>query len=282
MTVIHEWTDGLRDSFERQILEDERSAATRSKYLHDLDSFLRFCGENKSISKDRVLEYKEYLQQHYAVSSVNSMLAALNSFFRFAGWQDCTVKALKVQREAFRPESKELTREDYIKLLRTAQGKGNERLYLLMMCICCTGIRISELPFITIEAVQSGQAKVTLKGKSRIVLLPSDLRQKLLAYATERKIVTGSIFITRSGKPMDRSNILHSMKRLGKKAGVPLEKIFPHNLRHLFAVVYYSKEKDLAHLADVLGHSNINTTRIYTLVSSETQSRTIDQLGLVL
>jgi len=280
--IIHEYTDNLRDSFKEQMLMDELSSGTIQNYLHGLDSFLRFCGETKPIQKDTVLEYKEHLKKHYAVASVNTHLAALNAFFRFADWQDCTVKALKVQCEAFRPKNKELTREDYIKLLRTAQGKGNERMYLLMETICSTGIRISELPFITVEAVQSGQALVTLKGKSRSVIISSDLRKKLLVYAKEQKITTGSIFITRSGKPMDRSNILRSMKRLGEKAGIPLEKIFPHNLRHLFAVVYYSKEKDIAHLADVLGHSNINTTRIYTLISSEEHAQTINQLGLVL
>lgn len=262
--------------------DEEKSSNTRAKYQHDLKVFYHFCGDNTLITKETVLRFKDYLEKNYAVSSANSMLAALNSFFRFLGWQEMTVKAFKVQHQAFRPKEIELTKEEYLRLLHAAQGKGREKLCLLMETIGATGIRISELPFITVEAVQSGQALVTLKGKTRTVLLPIALRRKLKDYADRKSIANGSIFVTITGKPMDRSNILHMMKSLGKKAGVSEKKIFPHNLRHLFAVTYYQSEKDLARLADVLGHSNVNTTRIYTLISSEEQAKTINQLGLVL
>lgn len=282
MTAVHELRPELIEGYVTYLLEEERSENTIGKYQRDLNAFYNFCGENTLITKEIVLRYKEYLGRKYAVSSANSMLAALNSFFHYLRWADCVVKAFKVQRQSFRQKELELTKEEYIRLLRAAQGKGKEKLYLLMETIGATGIRISELPFITVEAAESGQAHVTLKGKTRTVLLPVNLRRKLKDYAKEKGIESGSIFVTRNGNPLDRSNVFHMMRRLGKTAGVSEKKIFPHNFRHLFAVTYYQSEKDLAHLADVLGHANVNTTRIYTMISSEEQAKNINQLGLIL
>ena len=229
-----------------------------------------------------MIGYKERLLERYAVSSVNSMLAALNRFFKEQGWYDCLVKLVRVQREAFRSQEKELSREEYFHLVDAAERLGKKRLSYLMQTLCATGIRISELPFITVEAAKRGSAVVRLKGKTRTVLLPPALCESLLGYAVQKGIRTGSIFVTRSGRPMDRSNILHEMKKLSAEAGVEKGKIFPHNLRHLFACTYYEMEKDITHLADLLGHSSINTTRIYTMSSGKEQARQIERLGLLL
>lgn len=268
--------------FRKLLMEDEKSVATIGKYVRDMKSFLEYTGTGIEICKETVIRYKNYLVEHYAVASVNSMLASMNCFFKKFGWYDCVVKSLKVQREAFRSHEKELSREEYYRLLQAAKDEGNERLYYVMQSICSTGMRISELRFITVEAVHNGRAKVSLKGKTRTVLLPADLCRRLKAYARERGIECGSIFVTRSGRPLDRSNVFHDMKALCRAAGVERKKVFPHNLRHLFACTYYQAEKDLTHLADLLGHSSVNTTRIYTLVSGEEQAKQIDLLGLVL
>ena len=198
------------------------------------------------------------------------------------GWYDCIVRSVKVQKQAFRAEECELTKEEYYRLLHAAREKGNMRLYYIMQTICSTGIRVSELEFITVESLESGRARVHLKGKTRTVILTEKLCRELRGYAKERCVRSGSVFVTRSGRPVDRTNILHDMKALCVSAGVSREKVFPHNLRHLFACTYYQVEKDLSHLADLLGHSSINTTRIYTLVSSEKQARQIEFLGLVI
>ena len=227
------------------------------------------------------IHYKEYLVQKYAPSSVNSMLAAVNRFFKEMQWFECIVKPLKVQRQTFRDKERELSKDEYFRLLNAAKMRNDMRLYYLMQTICSTGIRVSELKFITVQAIQSGRALVSMKGKTRMVLIPSALCRVLKRYIKERGIQKGSIFITRSGSPMDRSNILHNMKALCEMAGVDRKKIFPHNLRHLFACLFYKAEKDLSRLADLLGHSNINTTRIYTSVSGQEQARQIEQLGLV-
>ena len=188
---------------------------------------------------------------------------------------------MKIQREAFRNRERELNKSEYFRLLETAKKQENIRLYLLMQTLCATGIRVSELPFITVEAVRSGRAVVSLKGKTRTVLIPTTLRRELSRYVRDKDLKSGSIFVTKNGRPMDRSNILHEMKALCEEAGVDRKKVFPHNLRHLFACLFYQKEKDLSRLADLLGHSNVNTTRIYTCVSGDEQERQIDQLGLV-
>ncbi len=267
--------------FRDRLARDERSEATIQKYMRDLESFRRFVGKAK-ITKEQVIAYKQYLQERYQPASVNSMLAAVNCFLKEMGWYDCVVKALKLQRAAFRSQERELTKQEYYRLLRAAKEKGDIRLYLLMETICTTGIRVSELRFITAEAVQEGRAVVSLKGKTRTVLIPGSLCRELQTYIRKKKIHSGSIFITKSGQPMDRNNILHSMKELCETAQVDRSKVFPHNLRHLFACLYYKAQKDLSRLADILGHSNINTTRIYTCVSGAEQSRQIEGLGLVL
>lgn len=279
-TNDYQISDEIVSQYRRTLVEAEKSSATIGKYLRDIRSFQAAMG-GQTVTKEKVIRYKEQLIERYAVSSVNSMLAALNGFFKYLKWYDCIVKSLKVQRDSFRSSERDLSKEEYYRLLETARQRGNYRLYLLMQTICATGIRVSELKFVTVEALATGQARVMLKGKIRSVILPTALCRELRKYVREKGILTGSIFTTRSGKPVDRSNICHEMKALCSDANVRREKIFPHNLRHLFACTYFAREKDLPHLADLLGHSSINTTRIYTLVSGEEQARQIEQLGLV-
>lgn len=268
------------EQFYTELIEDEKSTATIEKYMRDVRAFYLFAGKN-NITKELVIQYKHYLIGRYAVTSVNSMLAAVNKFLKDMGWYDCVVKALKIQRQAFRSKERELTKKEYYRLLNAAKEKGDLRLQLLMETICSTGIRVSELEFITAEAVNAGRAIVSLKGKTRMVLLPAELCRALKAYAKAYGIHKGSIFVTRTGRPLDRSNILHAMKILCEKAGVDRKKVFPHNLRHLFACLYYKAVKVLSRLADLLGHASINTTRIYTSVSVEEQVRQINRLGLI-
>lgn len=263
------------------LMQEERSPATVEKYLRDVCSFRAFAGQ-RPVCKELVVRYKQYLVARYAPASVNSMLAAVNRFLRSMGWYGCTVKPLKIQRETFRPRERELTKEEYFRLLNAANRAGKERLALLMQTLCATGIRVSELRFITVEAVCTGVATVSLKGKTRKVLLPKVLCNKLRKYACSRGIKSGPVFLSRRGNPLDRSNILHEMKALCEAAGVDRRKVFPHNLRHLFAVLYYAAQKDLSHLADLLGHSSINTTRIYTCTSIKAQLSVINRLGLVI
>jgi len=263
------------------LMREEKSSATIQKYKRDIETFSNYV-KNTPVTKELVIQYKQHLLSRYAPNSVNSMLAAINSFFKEMGWYDCVVKAVKIQRQAFREKTRELTKEEYYRLLETAKRKKDTRLYLLMQTICATGIRVSELRFITIEAIRQGKATVSLKGKTRQVLIPKALIKELSRYASERRIKSGSIFITRKGNPVDRSNILHDMKALCSAANVERTKVFPHNLRHLFACIYYRAEKDLSRLADLLGHSNVNTTRIYTSISGDEQQRQIDRLGLVI
>ena len=276
----HIITAALLEEFKGKMRKEEKSGATIEKYMHDISCFKNFlCG--RTFDKETVIAYKQYLINNYAPTSVNSMLAAVNSFFKENGWYDCVVKSLKIQKEAFRSSDKELTREEYLRLLRAAARKGNRRLYLLMQTICSTGIRVSELPYITVESLYTRRAMVSLKGKTRMVILPKELCRELMHYVKEKDIKSGSIFVTKNGKVMNRSNIWQEMKDLCRESGVDSKKVFPHNLRHLFACTYYRLEKDITHLADILGHSNINTTRIYTLVSGEEQERQIEMLGLV-
>lgn len=267
--------------FERDMRINEKSTATIEKYLRDVKGFIRYVGEDGMITKNVVITYKQHLLRWYAVTSANSMLAAVNYFLRAVGSEDCVVKTFKVQKAAFREKERELTKAEYLRLIAAAKRKGKQRLCLVMQTIGATGIRISELPFITVESLYTHQAKVSLKGKTRTVILPLKLCRELKKYAKEKGIHSGSIFVTRSGKPLDRSNILHEMKGLCDMAQVVSSKISPHNLRHLFAVTYYNRERDICHLADLLGHSNINTTRVYTLVSYEEQEQQINRLGLL-
>lgn len=271
----------LLEQFERQLRVEEKSSSTIEKYMHDIRDFLDFLGE-EDLDKERVITYKEQLLGQYKISSANSMLAAVNCYLRYVKRPDCVVKLYKLQREAFREENRELSKEEYLRLLYAAQNDKKQRLFFLLQTIASTGIRVSELRFITVESLACRRARVSLKGKSRQVILPGRLCRELLGYAKGKGIKSGSVFVTRTGKPLDRSNILHEMKALAKKARVEVEKIFPHNLRHLFALTYYMAEKNVCHLADLLGHSNINTTRIYTLASCEEQEQQINNLGLLL
>lgn len=271
-------------NYENILIKEEKSKATIEKYMRDVEKFFQYIeeiGVKGSITKEVVVCYKENLIKTYAPTSVNSMLAALNHFFKVNNWYECTVKSLKIQKGTFRTKEKELTKEEYYRLLQAAQNDGKNRLYYILQTICGSGIRISELKYITVNAVANGRTVIFMKNKTRTILLPPNLCRLLRSYCKEKNITSGPIFITKKGNPLDRSNVLHEMKRLCEIAGVEKEKVFPHNLRHLFAYTYYMAEKDIAHLADILGHSNINTTRIYTMGSGEEEIKQISRLGLV-
>lgn len=279
---VHRMTPGMIEKYREHLVLEEKSRLTIEKYLHDVQNFYNFLPtRGKWVSKEVTLRYKEQLTKLYAVKSVNSMLTALNQFLRFEEWNDCRVKLLKVQRQVFCDQNKELTRQEYLRLLSAARGKQNQRLYLFIETICSTGIRVSELQFITVQAINTGKADVFCKGKGRTILLPKNLRRVLVRYVKSRKIKSGMIFVTRSGKPLDRSNIWSDMKKLCTDAGVAPSKGFPHNLRHLFARTFYNLEKDITRLADILGHSSVDTTRIYIVSSGLEHERQISSLGLV-
>ena len=245
---------------------------TIQKYIRDITAFQKFLNSH-SVTKELAIKYKETLMsKNYTVSTVNSIIASLNSFFLFCGYEIFKIKTIREQRQIFCPEEKELTREEYSRLVSAAESQGNQRLNMILQTICGTGIRVSELQFITVEAVRKGEAVVFCKGKRRSVFIVKALQRKLLKYAAEKKIISGCIFITRTGKPISRTNIWRDMKKLCKSANVNPNKVFPHNLRHLFARVFYGIEKDIAKLADILGHSSINTTRIY-IISTGTEHR---------
>ena len=228
-------------------------------------------------------EWKDFLlQSGYAVATINSMLTAVNGFFRFMGWEECRVRPLRRQRRIFCDEKKELTKEEYFCLLSAAEERGNQRLYCILQTIAATGIRISELPFITAEALKAGRAEVNCKGKLRVIFLTKKLCRTLRQYCRQQGILSGSVFVTKSGRPVNRSNIWAEMKKLCESAGVAAEKVFPHNLRHLFARTFYRMEKDIAKLADLLGHTSIETTRIYLMESGREHERQIGRLGLVI
>lgn len=269
--------------FHAYLLQEEKSKATTEKYLRDINTFMQWKTQSciKGIDKVTVLSYKDYLCEHYAVSSVNSMLSSLNSFFDFCEWYELKVKALKLQRKIFSSSEKELTRAEYTRLLRAAKDKNNQRLYLLLQTICSTGIRVSELRFITVQSLCRGYAEISCKGKRRTVFLPDELCRMLKLYAQSQNIKSGSVFVTRNGNPLDRSNIWSDMKKLCREANVSEKKVFPHNLRHLFARTYYSIQKDIVRLADLLGHASVNTTRIYTMESGDVHRRQIQKLGLL-
>ena len=258
--------------FKRALLEEEKSKATVDKYIHDVKVFLEF-SLSRAVDKNLVIEYKSYLIDKYAVASANSMLSALNEFFRFLGWGELTVKKFRVQKDAFCPEERELTKEEYLSLVRAAKKQNNCRLALIIQTICASGIRVSELPYITVEAISRGEAVVDCKNKLRRIFIVTTLQKILAAYAKENKISTGPIFITRNGNPITRNNIWREMKALCKEARVNEKKVYPHNLRHLFATTFYKTEKDIAKLADILGHTSINTTRTYITTSSKEHRR---------
>ena len=268
-------------NFASYLHEHERSGATVEKYLRDVRAFCAFV-QGRDIDKQTIMEYKAHLGAHYAVASANSMLAALNAFLRFCGAQELCIKRFSVQRQIFCAKDKELTRAEYVRLISTAAKKRDERLCLLLQTICGTGIRVSELEFITVEAVRRGEATVRCKGKQRRIFIVPELQRKLMRYARARGVRQGSVFVTRSGNPISRHSIWRMMKALCKQAGVQESKVFPHNLRHLFARTFYNMEKDIAKLADILGHTSIETTRIYIVTTGAEHVKRMRQMHLIL
>lgn len=274
----NELSERLED-YRRSLLDDEKSRMTIDKYVRDAKAFARFV-DGRIITKELVIEYKDKLiEGKYAVRSINSMLSAVNSFLAFVGMYQCRVKSIKVQKEIYCSKEKELSKAEYKKLLQAA--RGNQRLYVLLQTICSTGIRVSELNSFTVENVKKGEVVIYNKGKIRKILIPSKLKKLLLHYMAASKIRTGPVFKTKNGNSIDRSNVWREMKRLCLKAGVNPEKVFPHNLRRLFARAFYEAEKDIVKLADILGHGNINTTRIYLMTTSDVFMRKIEKLNLV-
>lgn len=273
-------TEDFISGFKEYLILEERSRATVEKYIRDVKVFSAFVN-GVEITKEVVIEYKKHLQEAYAVRSVNSMLASINSLFVFLGWQELKVKSIKLQQQIYCPEERELTKAEYTRLCRAAKHKRNERLNLILQTICGTGIRVSELQFITVEAARRGEASVSCKAKTRSVFIVKELQKKLLRYAAERNIKSGMIFVTRKGKPLSRTNIWREMKNLCIEAEVNPKKVFLHNLRHLFARVFYGIEKDIAKLADILGHSSIDTTRIYIISTGTEHRKRMENMRLI-
>ena len=273
-------TNEVVKRFELYLYEEERSDNTIEKYMRDI-RFFREWLQGGCIEKSVVIEYKKELCKRYVVKSVNSMLSSINVFFVFMGWYDLKVKTLKIQRRIFADKSKELSKAEYERLLIAAKDKKNERLYYLMQTIASTGLRVSEIKYVTCEAIKQGQAVINCKGKIRQIFLPKKLCQMLKQYIKSRNIKSGSVFITRSGKPLDRCAIWKMLKDLCESAGVSKDKVFPHNFRHLFARTFYSLQKDIVRLADILGHSSVETTRLYTMESGTEHIKQLQKLGLL-
>ena len=268
-------------AFARRLREDERSPGTIENYLRHVRAFAAWAG-GEAVTKELAAQWKDHLAHSgYCPGTVNTMLVALNRFFTFQGWRDCQVRALRVQRRLFREDSRELTREEYERLVEAARSLGRERLELLMETICSTGIRVSEVKYITVEALRCGKAEIALKGKIRTILLPARLCRKLLKYCKKRNTVSGEVFLTKNGSSLSRKQIWAEMKSLCGLAGVAPSKVFPHNLRHLFARAFFKACRDVAQLADVLGHSSMETTRIYLISTGTEHARTLEQLRLV-
>lgn len=274
-------TADIIENFRKNLELQEKSTSTIEKYIRDVKAFSAYT-ENAAITKEKVIAYKKYLRNNYAVRSVNSMLASINSLFNSLEWHDLKVKSLKLQQQVFCSEDMELTKAEYARLCKTAKRKKNKRLNLILQTICGTGIRVSELQYITVEAAKQGEAVVNCKAKTRSVFIVKELKQKLLRYAAEQNIKIGMIFVTRTGKPISRTNIWREMKALCVEANVNPEKVFPHNLRHLFARVFYGIEKDIAKLADILGHSSINTTRIYIISTGTEHRKRMENMHLII
>ena len=274
-------TETLITLYLLHLWEAERSANTISKYAHDLHVLLSYL-RGRPLTKEALIEWKKQLIATLAPTSVNSMLAAANGFLQFCGWAELRIKLLKIQRSVFIDEEKELSRSEYERLVRAAKQNENERLALVLQTICATGIRVSELKFITAEAVRCGRAEINNKGKLRIVFLSGKLCRLLTDYLNRQGRTQGPVFVTRNGKPLDRSNIWRDMKSLCQSAGVDPKKVFPHNLRHLFAQTFYAVDHDLSRLADILGHSNISTTRIYTAECGNIHAQQIERLHLII
>ena len=273
-------TNELIKKFENYLYEEERSDNTIGKYLRDVRAFYQFAG-NKDLQKADILEYKKQLCERYAPKSVNSILSSLNSFFMLMSWYELKVKTLKIQKKIFTDTSKELTKAEYERLLTAARDKKDKRLYYLMQTIASTGVRVSEVQYITCEAVKQGHATIHCKGKIRQIFLPKKLCKMLKTYMKSDNIKSGAVFISRTGKPLDRFNIWKMLKKLCALAGVSQDKVFPHNFRHLFARSFYSLQKDIVRLADILGHSSVETTRIYTMESGTEHQKQLQMLGLL-
>lgn len=272
--------DSRLDAYRQYLYEQEKSRNTIEKYIRDVKKFLDFA-KGKEIVRELVLQYKEALQKDYRTSSVNSMLIALNGFLRFAGKEECQVKICRMQRQIFREEEKVLDRKEYQRLVNEARRQGRSRLCHILQTLACTGIRIGELPYITVETLRTRRVKIDFKGKVRVIVLPKSLAIQLMDYCRKHGIREGQIFVTKSGRPMDRRNIWAEMKAICQAARVQASKVFPHNLRHLFAKCFYEREKDMARLADYLGHSSVETTRRYTMISSMEVCEKQLELGLL-
>nr|WP_296488365.1 tyrosine-type recombinase/integrase [uncultured Acetatifactor sp.] len=291
--MAHRIDSKMMDDYREYMRREEYTEGTIQKYLRDIRSFAAWKTERENgehtlsagnvvVDKEAAARWKAYLvEEGYAPVTVNAMLSSLNSFFSVQGWEECKVKFLKIQRRTFRDQDRELTRAEYKKLLECAGKLDNPRLAILLETICGTGIRVSEVKYITVEAVRKRRADISLKGKIRTILLPGKLCKKLKDYAKKRKIKSGEIFVTRTGKSLCRRQIWGEMKKLCEKAGVNSSKVFPHNLRHLFARTFYSLNRDIVKLADVLGHSSIETTRIYLISTGENHARQMERLGLI-
>ncbi len=273
-------TNEMIKDFKLYLYEEEKSDNTIEKYMRDIRFFMEWLMD-REFDKSVVLEYKRELIEKYAPASVNSMLSSLNALFLYLNWYDMKVKTLKIQRQLFASKDKELTKAEYERLLTAAKNKNNEQLYYLIQTIASTGIRISELSAISVEAVNTGQATINCKGKLRQVFLPKALCKMLKDYIRKRNIKSGSVFVTRTGKPLDRCRVWKLLKDLCESANVSKDKVFPHNFRHLFARTFYSLQKDIVRLADILGHSSVNTTRLYTMESGIEHRKQLQKLGLL-
>ena len=275
-----EITEVMIDKYCQWLRGNEKSESTIKKYRRDLILLMQYLN-GKGVEKNDIINWKGFLRERLAPVTVNSVLAAANGFFSYYGWDDCRIKFLKISRNVFYPERREIGREEYKRLVKTAYAKGDEKTAVILQTICATGIRISETVYVTVEAVKKGKAEVECKGKIRTVFFTGELSQLLMNYARRHGITQGMIFITRNGKPMDRSNVWRNMKRLCEEAKVTWEKVFPHHFRHLFARLYYEQDRNLVKLADILGHSNINTTRIYTMESSKNYLKQLEKLNVL-
>lgn len=272
---------GQIKTFQEYLVREERAESTVAKYSHDLKLFIEFL-DGREVTKEQVIKFKGWLVQKYHIGSVNSMIAAVNSFLDFSGLGECRVKLIKVQRQLFCEEQKELRKSEYYRLVKTAQDHGNIRLAIIMQTLCSLGLRVSELQFVTTESVKEGKLQIFNKGKNRSVIVSGRLREQLLLYIEQQQISCGAVFVTRTGRPMDRSNIWREMKHLYEEAEVTEQKVFPHNLRHLFARTFYERKNDVVKLADIMGHSSIETTRIYTTSSGREYRQQLESLELVL
>lgn len=275
-------TEKMLSDYRIHLMEEEKSSATIEKYMRDLKKLVNFMGKEE-VTKLRMIAFKEKLlhTDGYKISSVNSYLVAANRFLEYQGWYDLRVKNYRVQREIFCPKDKHLSEKEYKRLVRTANRLGKRRISMILQTICSTGMRVSELSYLSVAAVRQGCLEVRCKGKIRMILLSEKLQRELLSYIEEKEIEEGTVFRTRSGKPVDRSNIWREMKKLCEQAEIEKSKAYPHNLRHLFAECFYALQNDIAKLADVLGHSSIETTRIYIKTTSEEHRKRLEMMNLM-